>query len=88
MSEIAQRQFLGIAELANRWGVSAFTVRRAINRGDLQSVHIGARILVNLTEIQRAEKHGVGRARKAGAAKSPTHRQTIQSRKPVEVSAR
>jgi hypothetical protein len=62
---MAERTLFGIAEIAGRWGVSTFSVRRLIDSGDLQSICIGARRLLSLEEIRRAEQHGVGVPRKA-----------------------
>ena len=61
----SEKSLFGISETADRWGVSAFSVRRLITSGDLKSVCIGARRLLPLAEIQRAEQHGVGKSRKA-----------------------
>lgn len=54
-----------IKRLAVRWDVSPFQVRRLIASGDLKSVNVGARVLVPISEIQRAEQYGVGKCRKS-----------------------
>lgn len=69
----ASRQLFGYEELENRWGVSRFTIRRAVLRGDLRTVNIGARQLVPLSEVERVEREGLGtpRPRKAVAVAEP-----------------
>ena len=57
-------RLLGIDTLATRWDVSKISIRRLIDSGELKSVTIGARRLVPLREIERAELHGIGTARK------------------------
>ena len=61
---MAERTLYGFAEIGKRWGVSPWTVRRAVERGELKAVNIGARRLIALAEIQRAEQFGIGRTRK------------------------
>lgn len=65
----AEPKLLSIERLAERWDLSKWSVRRLIFGGELKSVTIGARRLVPLTEVERAEQYGVGtpRARKAKA---------------------
>ena len=60
---------LSVADAARALGISTDTVRRLIDAGDLKAVHIGARLLVPRSEIDRAITHGVGvsRPRKAQA---------------------
>ena len=62
---MAERQLFSFAEVAQRWGVSPFTVRRRVEAGDVKSINIGARRLIPLEEVQRVEKHGVGKAKVA-----------------------
>jgi excisionase family DNA binding protein len=70
MSERNERTLFGFQEIADRWGVSAWTVRRAVDRGDLRSINIGARRCVSLQEVVKAELTGIGtpRARKRATA--------------------
>jgi hypothetical protein len=58
------RTLFGFGEVANRWGLSVDSVRRAADRGDLKTVNIQGRRMVPLTEIQRAEQYGIGMGRK------------------------
>jgi len=62
--DMTERTLFGFAEVAKRWGVSIWTVRRAVERGELKSTNIGARRLVPLIEVERAEQFGVGARRK------------------------
>jgi hypothetical protein len=64
MSNTTQRTLLGIQETADRWSLSPFSIRRLISSGELKSINVGARILVPISEIERAEQHGVGKSRK------------------------
>ena len=61
------KSLFGIGEVGDRWGVSPWTIRRLIDSGELRSITIGARRLLPLAEIERAEQFGVGRPRKAAA---------------------
>ena len=63
----SDKSLFGIGEAADRWGISPWTVRRLIDSGELRSVTIGARRLLPLAEVQRAEQFGVGKSRKATA---------------------
>ena len=65
MHEQQIKQLFSIERLAERWDLSKYSVRRLIIQGDLKSVTIGARRLVPLSEIERAEQFGVGRPRSA-----------------------
>lgn len=56
-------KLLSIDRLAERWDLSKYSVRRLIVNRDLKSVTIGARRLVPLSEVERAEQFGVGRPR-------------------------
>jgi len=49
------RTLLAIREVAERWGVSSFTVRRRLENGELRSVRIGSRRLIPLREVERVE---------------------------------
>ena len=61
---VADKSLFAIRELAERWGISPYTVRRLIDKGELHSVTIGARRLVPLAEVTRAEQFGLGVSRK------------------------
>ncbi len=58
------RTLFGFSEVADRWGLSVDSVRRAADRGDLKTVNIQGRRMVPLSEIQRAEQYGIGSGRK------------------------
>jgi excisionase family DNA binding protein len=63
MVQELERKLLSIERLAERWDLSKYSVRRLIVQGELKSVTIGARRLVPLNEVERAEQFGVGRPR-------------------------
>ncbi len=56
--EISGRGLLGVHEVAQRWGVSDFSVRRLIAKGDIASVSVGARRVIPVEEILRIEQSG------------------------------
>jgi excisionase family DNA binding protein len=58
----------GIREAAARIGVSPWTARRLIRRGDLRSVRVGRRVLVAESEILQVIRRGCGA--KAGSLDS------------------
>jgi hypothetical protein len=62
MSDLEPKLF-GIDRLAERWDLSKWSVRRLIEQGELKSVTIGARRMVPVSEIERAEQFGVGKRR-------------------------
>jgi excisionase family DNA binding protein len=66
---MTEKQLFSVQETAKRWGVSPFTVRRLIEAGELRSVTIAARRLVPVSEIERCEVQGAGRARKRKEAR-------------------
>ena len=63
MRNALEPKLLSIERLAERWDLSKYSVRRLIVQGELRSVTIGARRLIPLTEVERAEQFGVGRPR-------------------------
>jgi excisionase family DNA binding protein len=72
MSVDSEKKLLGIETVAARWDMSKWSVRRLITDGELKSVTIGARRLVPLTEVERAEQFGVGRSRERRRAGATT----------------
>jgi excisionase family DNA binding protein len=62
-----ERTSFSFNEVAQQWGVSLWTIRRLVERGDLKAVNIGALQRIPRSEVERAELHGVGtpRSRKA-----------------------
>jgi hypothetical protein len=60
-----EKKLFSIERLADRWDLSKYSVRRLIVQGQLKSVTIGARRLVPLSEVERAEQFGVGTPRTA-----------------------
>jgi hypothetical protein len=57
------RTLWSFAELGERWGVSVFTIRRLADQNLIATINIGARRLVKISEIERCEAQGVGKAR-------------------------
>ena len=62
------KTLFGYSEVGKRWGISPWTVRRAVDRGELKAINIGARRMISLTEIQRAEQFGIGSPRRRKSA--------------------
>ncbi len=56
-------QLLALSEAARILGVSIYTVRRLVARGEVMAVNVGARRLVRATEIGRIVQRGIGKAR-------------------------
>jgi excisionase family DNA binding protein len=65
MINTVEPKLLSMDRVADRWGISKWSVRRLIVQGELKSVTIGARRLVPLGEVERAEQFGVGKPRQA-----------------------
>jgi excisionase family DNA binding protein len=64
-----ERTSFSFSEVAEQWGVSLWTIRRLVERGELKAINIGALQRIPRTEVERAEQYGVGtpRPRKAKA---------------------
>ena len=77
MTAAAEQKLFSIERLAERWDLSKQSVRRLILSGELKSVNIGARRLVPLGEVERAEQFGVGRARRTAQPKKNEPRGSI-----------
>ena len=62
-----ERKYFSFGELAEQWGVSLWTIRRLVARGELKAINIGVLQRIPCSEVERAEQCGVGtpRARKA-----------------------
>jgi|HubBroStandDraft_4_1064222.scaffolds.fasta_scaffold34523_6 excisionase family DNA binding protein len=56
-------QLHDIRKAAARLSISAWTLRRLVNRGELQGVRIGRRVLISEREITRIIRHGTGKRR-------------------------
>lgn len=59
------QRLLGLTEAARTLGVSVFTLRRLVSRGEVATVNVGARRLVRESEVERIIQRGVGQARPA-----------------------
>lgn len=55
-----QERLESIEEVAKRFSVSTFTVRRLIKNGDLKAVRVSKRVLIPATEVQRVLVEGCG----------------------------
>jgi excisionase family DNA binding protein len=56
-------QLIALSEAARMLGVSVYTVRRLVARGEVMAVNVGARRLLRVSEIDRIVQRGVGKAR-------------------------
>jgi excisionase family DNA binding protein len=56
-------QLVALSEAARMLGVSVYTVRRLVARGEVAAVNVGARRLIPASEIERIVQRGVGQAR-------------------------
>jgi len=66
-SSISLKSFSEAGEIL---GVSAFTIRRLVNAGEIHSVNIGARVLISESEIYRVASQGAGIPRSRRVHKS------------------
>ncbi len=64
-----ERTSFSFSEVAQQWGVSLWTIRRLVERGDLKAVNIGALQRIPRAEVERAEQFGVGTPRTRKASK-------------------
>jgi hypothetical protein len=72
-SSVAERPLgFSIDDLAERWGMSPFTIRRLIDGDHLRTITIGARRLIPAEEVRRAEVEGCGAPRKRTRSKKAT----------------
>ena len=62
---MSEDRLYGIAEVAEKLGVSHFTVRRLVKNGSVKSVQIGDRRLIPAYELQRLLLHGSSPAARA-----------------------
>ena len=62
-----ERTSFSFGEVAQQWGVSLWTIRRLVEKGELKAINIGALQRIPRSEVERAEQYGVGtpRARRA-----------------------
>jgi predicted site-specific integrase-resolvase len=59
------RRAFGFREFAAMFGISRDTAKRLAKTGVLRTILIGGRRLVPMAEIERVEKEGLGKGRKA-----------------------
>ena len=62
-----ERTTFSFREVAEQWGVSLWTIRRLVERGELKAVNIGALQRISRSEVERAEQYGVGTPRRRKA---------------------
>ena len=62
-----EKRLRSIPEVATVLGVSSFTIRRALARGEIKSVRVARRVLIPQAEVERVYENGYGRQE----AKSP-----------------
>jgi excisionase family DNA binding protein len=63
-------QLVAISDAARTLGVSVYTIRRLVARGDVAAVNVGARRLIPASEVDRIMQRGVGQARSVKARRS------------------
>jgi excisionase family DNA binding protein len=69
IQEVQQElQMFSYQALEKRWGISLYTIRRLVDKGELRAIGIAGRVLVPRDEVERAERFGVGVGRKRKAA--------------------
>jgi excisionase family DNA binding protein len=64
-----ERTSYSFNEVAAQWGVSLWTIRRLVDRGELKAINIGALQRIPRAEVERAEQYGVGTARQRKGVK-------------------
>jgi hypothetical protein len=74
MSAIEQQLF-SLNDVATRWGINIFTIKRRIKLGDIKAVNIGARQLIHVNEILRVESEGAGKPKRPNPRKTKTTKQ-------------
>jgi excisionase family DNA binding protein len=62
-------RLVALSEAARMLGVSVYTVRRFVARGDVIAVNVGARRLIAESEIDRIVQRGIGRPRPTKASR-------------------
>lgn len=61
------RRAVGFTEFAQMFGISRDAAKRLARNGYLRTIYIGGRRLVPMTEVERAEREGIGNGRKRRA---------------------
>jgi hypothetical protein len=56
--------FYSIPQLAQRWAVSPYTVRRTIREGRVRAACLGRRLMVPIIEVERLERGDVSEVAK------------------------
>jgi len=56
-------KLLPLRAAADTLGISEIQTRRLVNSGEIRSTHIGAKILIPTTEIERIATEGIGHRR-------------------------
>ena len=64
---MSAKKLVGLSDAARMLGVSVFTIRRLVARGDIGAVNVGARRLVAEGEIERIMQRGAGQSRPSKA---------------------
>jgi excisionase family DNA binding protein len=59
----APSRFYGFKEFAALFGVSLFTVRRLVEKGEIKSINCGTRRLISSEEVTRIATEGTGKPR-------------------------
>jgi hypothetical protein len=72
---VIEQQLFSLNDVAMRWGVNVFTVKRRVKAGDIKAVNIGARQMIHLNEILKVESEGAGRAKRPNPRKTKAPKQ-------------
>ena len=92
MQEGSERLARSVKEVAELFGISVDTLRRAADRGELRVIYISKRLLVPEEEVQRLSREGLSRQaakpeRSGRRRKSFTKPHVAESAHAVQVSS-
>jgi hypothetical protein len=63
-SEVIEKRLYSLPDSSVRLGnVSVYSLRRHIEAGNIRAVHVGGRVLIPVSELERVEQFGVGQPR-------------------------
>ena len=63
-SEVIEKRLYSLPDSSVRLGnISVFSLRRHIEAGNIKAVHVGGRVFIPVSELERVEQFGVGQPR-------------------------
>ena len=69
-STAIEKRLYSLRDASARLGnISIFSLRRHIETGGIKSVHVGGRVFIPLSELERVEQFGCGQPRRNGGSK-------------------